>query len=306
MRPAAKDCATGRRARIQYLCVTTIITENRRSNPIRTADSALRVVVDDDELRVCYLPGAHDRMVIACTGIGHGMGQVQQDEFMGTCSRGGSNHVVFLRDVRRSWFTTPGLIPRIVNVVNELAASAEISKVAIIGNSMGAYGAVLLPKYIDTDVSIAFSPQASMDPSVVKDDRWKEFRPFIHNPPVRVVSDAIVPNTKYYVIHGMVGTDIRHVRLFPEIDNLAHFVIPGLDHHVSAYLKDHGLLGPLVHAMLDGDDAAVETLIGRVHGIRNWSKAYTAALRRQKRNPAWLLKYTGRRLEELLDVVRRR
>ena len=220
------------------------------------APPPLQLVHEDDGLRLQYLPGSTASLVVAFSGIGHGFGGMQTQEFTGTASDQGRNHVLFVADRRRSWYTTPGLIDTLVRIVGQTAARIGVPDVKTIGNSMGGYGAVRFSREFPVSAVASFSPQFSMARSVVREDRWDQFHAAIDFEAHLPLSDCLMAGTLYYLIFGGLGTtELKHRNLFPARPGLHLITLPGAGHNVVQKIKDYGLLEPCVQAIFAGDQA---------------------------------------------------
>lgn len=221
----------------------------------------IETLCDDEHLRLRWLSGDSSRLIVAFTGIGHGMGGVQRDEFVGASSDGGANSTLFVTDRRRSWYSSPGLIDRITDQIEERAAISGATEIATIGNSMGGFGAILFTKYVDVAVAVAFAPQYSMDSSIVADRRWARYRADFGPLPVRSLDDAMNGRTLYFVISGDAPLERAHMERFSNRDNLFRFEVPGADHSVAKALKESGAMREILGLMMAMD---VENVRGRL------------------------------------------
>lgn len=209
-------------------------------------------LVDDGRLGISFLPGSTEELVVAFTGIGHQMGGLQAKEFMGTASRDATNNVLFVVDRERSWFSSYGLVDRIAKVVLRMMQDVGAAQVSTIGNSMGGYGAVLFSGVVPVRTAVAFVPQFSLDPEVVDDPRWPEFRPFLVRENHRPLSSALNDHTTYFVIYGARDAmDAQHRAKFSGGANLHICTVHGAGHNVVERVKAVGLLGQMVGDMFD-------------------------------------------------------
>lgn len=222
---------------------------------------------EDERLRVKYLPasgedGGKHGLVVAFSGVGLSLGGMQPDEFAGTASQaGGRNHVLFVTDKLRSWFSAPGLMDQITAHVREAAEHVGVSTVSTIGNSMGAYGAVRLSREFPVATVVAFSPQYSMNPDIVAETRWQEHRPAIDLSRHLPLKDCMAPPTRYNLVFGGLGrSEIRHRDLFPVFPGVRLLTLPGAGHNVVQKIKEFGLLSSLVSAFFAQDDARVDEI----------------------------------------------
>ncbi len=219
----------------------------------------MEILHEDPLLLIERLAGEGRRLVVAVSGIGHGFGGMQRVEFVGTAADGGRNTVLFVTDRTRSWFTADGIVARIADVVQGELARLGLPACHTIGNSMGGYGAIRLAVDMPVAVSLAFSPQASMDPALIAEHRWPEHRPAIVMARHLPLSACIDTATQHHAIFGAASRIERdHRALLPHAPNLTCLMLPGGGHNIVRVLKGTGHLLPLVEAMMDSDAARIQ------------------------------------------------
>ena len=244
----------------------------------RLRDGGMHRLHDDDDLRIDHLPGREPRLVVAVGGIGHGFGGLQRAEFVGTASQGGRNHVLFVADRRRSWFTSPGLVERIAELAGGVMREIGAASCHTLGNSMGGYGAFRLSREMPVATASAFSPQASMDPALIDERRWEEHRPAIRldrHPPL---SECLVEGTRYAAVFGANSRrEMAHRALLPAWPGLRVIELPDGGHNIVQILKEAEILMPLVAAMTEADDDAIDRLMAEFLARRRAASEATAA-----------------------------
>lgn len=220
-------------------------------------------VFQDKDLTLRWLPGSTHRMVVVFTGMKSEFGGQPLDEFAGSASCRGENNVLFVTDRKATWFAAPGLWRKIVRMVKELRASEGIAEIATLGNSMGGYGAMLLPRDVRVRRAIGFAPQITMDRSLLVDARWPDVQKRYGALPVRSIADTVGENrTQYYALAGgNCPEDIAHLNLLPEHKRMHRWVLPQGRHNLARSLKDAGVLHDVVSAIIRGRKARVETLL---------------------------------------------
>lgn len=221
------------------------------------------VITEDEDLRISHLPGASDRMIVSFTGIQFGMGGVPVEEFLGSARGDAGHHVVFVSDLRRSWFSRAGLVRRIVDTVRTLMVRNGIKDVSTLGSSMGGYGAILFSSVLGARSVAAFAPQISMHSDVIAEKRWSEFRASF-GPDLRPSLAGIVSASKapVFVTFGRRDQEDRQrARLLQPAPNLHLRMVAGAGHVVSKSLKDAGLLRGVVEAKIGGDVGRVSALL---------------------------------------------
>lgn len=230
----------------------------RRSEVMRPV---LKTLYEDDALQIRYAPGSSDRMVIAFAGVGHGLGAIQQDEFIGASTGSGENHALFVTDLHRSWYSADGMAKRIVDTVQDCRDDAAIKHTATLGNSMGGYGALLFGEMLNAQIAIGFVPQFTMNLSVIKERRWKEYRPAM----VETNLDTAAPKPggtaqRFAIFGAELPRDLIHADHFDTNDRTVVLRLPGEGHNIAHKIKTFGLLAPLINSMLKGDAQEVRTI----------------------------------------------
>ena len=137
-------------------------------------------------------------------------------------------------------------------IKDAIAPLVEGRKIYSIGNSMGAFNAIISTHYIPTDVCIAFVPQYSVDPSVVPwEKRWAEYTSEIKRFRFDRADEYMNSATNYFIFTGGEGADKRHAKLFPVMDNIFHCSFSGISHNVAQELKKIGVLDRVVQSCFD-------------------------------------------------------
>ncbi len=225
------------------------------------------VLVRNDDLLIRWLPGASRHLVLAFTGIQHGLGGVPLDEFIGSASDNARNHVLFISDLKRMWYSSARLVGEIVNSVKSFITGHKISKVTAIGNSMGGYGAILFAAHLPLSTVIAFAPQISMHPDVLNETRWSTGRPrFGEALPRSLESSIHACSARLFLFFGADSTgDIAQAALLPPTPRIKRFTLLNCGHNVAAFLKSAGLLRPVISNIQESNGAGLgEILQGKL------------------------------------------
>jgi hypothetical protein len=232
------------------------------SDPQTPEELGFIKVIAEEGFDLHHLPGTGPDAVVSFSGIGSQPGLEPRFEFIQSCSLGGSNHVIVVRDMRRTWYSKPGLVDAIHQSVRAFAEGLAIRHLLGVGNSMGGYGAILFAPLLGFRQTVAFVPQFSMHPDVVAEQRWRRWRRQLDGNLALGLTDALqnAPG-ETWIIHDSGGLDPLHIEKFPVLDNLHHLIVDKSSHGVAADFRAAGKLQPFMKAALAGDLAEVERVI---------------------------------------------
>ena len=206
-------------------------------------------LVDDDYLRVRLIEGDADEVVYTFTGVKHGMGGVQPDEFVRTAS-GKRRTAIFITDKTCSWSNAIDM-DRLAALVTGVAAGRPGRA---IGNSMGGYNAVAASNVLDVHVCIAISAQYAAAPHIIPEEtRWSALQQAIKVFPRPDLSDQFNPKVRYVLLSGDHADEERHWRRMPDHSNILNLVFEGTDHTLGAQLRADGRLQRIFEDVDDAD-----------------------------------------------------
>ncbi|MGV8953528.1 MAG: alpha/beta fold hydrolase [Cypionkella sp.] len=250
------------------------------ANPMSIADEAAEagdggmVVLRDDALmRLWRREGQGDRLVVCCSGVGRVDSQPPNPEFNRLGYWDKPDHLLFFADPNRTWLNTAGLIEALVAAIEAEVIRTQAKTVCIVGHSMGAYAAMVLPAFTRVDVAVAFSPQYMVDPALVPTEtRWPEWR--LNIPAFRIasVADHLQPECQYFVFHGRNKRESVQRDLVKPLVNLDMFVIPGTYHKTPKRLKEAGIFDQVLAACFDNRrqdvrDLMQKTVAAELHAV---------------------------------------
>ena len=202
----------------------------------------MKIFYEDDFLKISYSNEfKSDRCLIVFTGVGHAMGaiDIQREEFYNQHKLG---MVIWITDKKRSW----GNNLNIKKISSAVKKFSENRKIYIIGNSMGGFLAILFSKFLEAKKVIAFSPQFSVCPDIVPDEkRWMNHRQFIDEYRYKDLSDSFDRNTKYALLIGDGQHEDIHYSKFIKFSSLSNIELIRFNetgHKVASNLKDLNLL----------------------------------------------------------------
>ena len=179
------------------------------------------------------------KTLISFTGIKHGSGAVEVNEFYGLTK---NYNVFFIKDTDRSWYNTLNT----KRIIKGIDTSHEI---ICIGNSMGGFNATMFALDYPVSKVIAFATQYSIYPELVPwDTRYLRFAKKVTNWKVKHLD--FNDTTQYHFISGDEETETRHLNMIPDKDNITKTVIEGSGHKVSKDLKDRHELYPIIDRIL--------------------------------------------------------
>ncbi len=202
-----------------------------------------------DPLCVHYLEGNGTRLVVSFAGVGTRRHGPQPPEFLGAASGSGENHVLFISDTSRSWMNTPGLAASIVSLVEQFRQFHAITEVVAVGNSMGAFSALVLADLMPIATVVAIAPQYSMHPDLMPEEtRWVYHRNKIENWIFPDVGALDRPDTAYFILHGGHDYERRHWRRFP--DRKFQLVFKGMPHDIAGRMRKRRVLEPVLAAAI--------------------------------------------------------
>ena len=223
-----------------------------------------RLIQRDRDLAIAWLPGNSKRLILVFLSITRKALSPARLEFRGIASDHGRNHVLFINDRRRSWYSRPGLRDRIANVVRRFVAIHQIEEIWSIGNSMGGYGAILFCDRLPLSNVVAFVPQILMQAEIIECLSWADHLPQITDAverdltPIMAAADA-----RYHLVYGDMDEDdliqLGHLRtLLPDAAHVRIVIVPGQKHNIARWLKDQGQFSLLVSALWSEDRQKLE------------------------------------------------
>jgi len=219
-------------------------------------------------LRIHFSPGAARTLVVCFAGVGTVRHAPPAIELVGSATANGRNPALFVTDESRSWLNAPGMAERIVAEIRETATRLAATRIVGLGNSMGASMALHLSGMIEFDTVLALTPQYSANPAVMPEERrWSYFRKRIAQFRFDRIERLSPERTRYVIVHGDGPGELAHALRFPRVPGVAHFIVPGMDHRLSATLKARGVLRPLVRAAIEGRGPRIRRLIEAEGGM---------------------------------------
>jgi hypothetical protein len=223
-----------------------------------------RLIHRDQDLAVAWLPGSSTRLVLVFISIRYEALHPEVLEFRGIASDNGRNHVLFINDRERSWYSAPGQRDRIAKLVRRFAASHGIEEIWSIGNSLGGHGAILFCDLLPISKAVAFVPQLLMTPEVLARPNWANFVAPIRDGVERdLIPIMAAADCRFHIVTGdRFADDLLHMghlrRTLPDAPKVRIVTAPGQSHYVAKWLKEQGQLAKLVTALWAGDRQGLE------------------------------------------------
>lgn len=219
----------------------------------------IKPLLEDDDLAVWFHEGTSNRLVVSFSGIDGKTVAVPGPVFARSASDHGKHHVLFISDPKRTWLNGEGLVARIADLIDEARKACGATETGAVGTSMGAFAALYMAGVTEIDTVLALSPQFSIHPEVVGEDkRWWYFRKYISEHRVRTAMDRISETTTYHIVHGGDVSEAAQRDPFPHGENIHHWILPGRKHLFPERLKEMGLLHDGIVAGLNNDAAALQ------------------------------------------------
>ncbi len=201
--------------------------------------------------------------MIAFGGIKLGLGMPTFEFFQ--MARGISAHKLFFRDVHQAWYHRglPGVGARIDEIaafIRAEIAGMGVTRIAVFGNSMGGYAALLFGALVNAHEAHAFAPQTFLSPwSLIRrlDFRWKRdiWRVYfsadrsVHLDLRETLHSA--SQTEFHVhfsaANNLDAVHARHLEGMPNVHLHNH---PEGGHRVVKALRDNGTLQRIVRRAL--------------------------------------------------------
>lgn len=201
--------------------------------------------------QVQFLPGSAETLVISFASVGHDPARAPSPEFAGSATANG-RPALFVADESRSWTNAPGFAEMLAAALAGVKARQPVRQVLLIGQSMGAFAALVAASLIPADAVIAIGPQFSVDPEVMPGEmRWTDWTRRITA--FRTPTAPLPAGVRITLMHG-IADDMPQAMAFPEKPGVDHILFPGLTHSALApHLKARGCLPGLIEAALAAD-----------------------------------------------------
>lgn len=211
----------------------------------------LRLLLRQGPWHIHAIDGPGADIVLAFASVGHDPTRPPSAEFVASASAGG-RRALFVIDESRSWANAPGFETVLAKALDRLTGDRPAGRRLAIGQSMGAFAALVAASILPLDAVLAIGPQASIRPGAIPGEtRWANWTARL--PALRHADAPLPPGPRLTVMHGL-ADDRTQALAFPARPNLDHILFPGLTHSgLAAHLKSRGALAGLIDAALEAD-----------------------------------------------------
>jgi pimeloyl-ACP methyl ester carboxylesterase len=159
------------------------------------------------------------------SSIGRGTKYIQHEEFFNLTKK---YNVFFIRDITRSWFNNVD-----IKLIKKFLNKKRIN--FAIGYSMGGFNAIIFSTLHNVRKVVAFSPQFSIHPKIIKDKSFLNYASRIKE--WKYPQLKFSRNTNYLLIFGDSSLETYHASLVPKKKNIKIIFIRNCDHETLKKLK---------------------------------------------------------------------
>ena len=221
----------------------------RRAMAGLTGFVRLRTVADRPDLKITFAPGESKEAVVVFNSIFAKAAGEGEAEFLGTASGGGARPVFFVTDPMRAWFQGADVADRITDTLGDAFVAERVAPKLTLGVSMGGYGAIVFAPRIGARIALGLGAQWDVGPNA-QETAWREERARIDKFRLGPAGDHIDGSVKVRVVHG--ARDRWHSQQYAGHPGVRAWLKPKRGHNIARFLKEDGLLTPLVEAAYRG------------------------------------------------------
>lgn len=204
-------------------------------------------LVERGPLRILFLPGPAEVLVMSFASVGHDPLRPPSPEFIGTATDGG-RPALFICDESRSWGQAEGFLPALEAAIAAVRARQHITGIVALGHSMGASMALRAAAHLPVDAALAFGPQSFLGPA---EGRWQDWSARLPRP----LEPPAPPREGQHLVlmHGL-ADDRAQAAGFAPAAGLDHLLFDGLTHSaLCPHLRQRGALKGLLASLIAGD-----------------------------------------------------
>ncbi|MBZ9538297.1 ELKS/Rab6-interacting/CAST family protein [Modicisalibacter tunisiensis] len=201
-------------------------------------------IFEDDLVKVSISKnpkGMKKKACICFSGVGFSLGgiEIQKEEFKNATE---SEISIFIIDKKRTWGNSIDL-DFIASLLRPYIYEKEVF---LLGNSMGGFIAIIFSSIVKAKSCICFSPQFSIDESLVAENRWKNYTRKIEYIKYREINSYFSENTLYYLFFGDHSDEEKHWDKIKTQENIHIFILEQEEHNVARRLKENSLLYKII------------------------------------------------------------
>ncbi|WP_159998316.1 hypothetical protein [Roseomonas sp. 18066] len=218
---------------------------------------------------------AADCLVIAVSGVRGGTPITGFDFYFGLLRRPQADRL-FLRDQKRSWYNTAEGWDDLASFIAALAAAKPYRRIAVIGVSMGAYGALLLGALLPQAVVVAMAPPIGVDTArfgryAVRYKQWLDLGEALPRGAALLTGDP----ARHLLLFGDQDViDLENARRFHAAGWPGLFMLPDGPHALSVQLQQRRQLDPFLDALIAGAPTAELAALCGAHAVHAHCQAF--------------------------------
>ncbi|MEY1555155.1 tetratricopeptide repeat protein [Yoonia sp. R2331] len=235
---------------------------------IQADPRALQILYQGRDLEVLYLPGRAAYALVSFD-IMHARANGRTGFALKLARK---NDIPLFAVVPRR----PHWYPRAeAEVAAKLIAAAKDRPTIGYGASMGGYGVLKYGRLLNTDATLAFSPQISIDPGVTgaQDRRYGRFYDAAANGEMAVTPSDVAPNSR--IIYDPIFAPDRYQQGLLAPDVATRIGLPHMGHRAIATMTGSDNAMAVFAAALAGDDATIRNVL---RGNRSQTRDYYQGL----------------------------
>lgn len=199
-------------------------------------------------------PGAGSGPLVVCfvsNGYRVGPNRIEFGRLVSSSGR----PALFFAEAAKAFYSTAGLADRITQMVREEMERVGAASAVTIGFSQGGFGAIAFAERFPVHLALALSPRWSPDSGIVADARGIERKGAL---PFPTLAPGLQALGRAVVLHGMRGPDRRHLRRFPAMPLLEHWLLFRAGHEVHHEMRRLNLFAEtFLDVLSDDPDSAV-------------------------------------------------
>lgn len=200
-------------------------------------------------------------LCVIFSSIGDSTHVIQKPEMINVGTQEGTVNAIWFADPNRSWLNSDGLLGLVIKRIEDFATKIGAERIISFGGSLGGFSALSIASYTHINCAVGLSPQFSVDPLIIKEQRWREYLDKIKTFRVHSVADNISQDTDYFAVFGALPRDRLHKAEFAKIPQINMWLMPNVAHNVPNRLKLRGILMPFIGHMINREYIEAQQLL---------------------------------------------